>query len=73
MVSPTIYEAVDALSVEDRMSLLEYLERTVGVDDMTLTDEQLATLDRRDAEMDADPALGVSEDEFFARLEAKWL
>jgi len=33
------------------------LERTVGVDDLTLTDEQPATLDRRDAEMDADPRL----------------
>ena len=73
MVSSALYEAVDALSIEDRVSLLEYLERTIGVDDMTLTDEQLATLDRRDAEMDADPTLGVTEDEFFARLEAKWL
>lgn len=73
MVSTALRETVDALSVEDQVSLLEYLERVVGAGEVNLTDEQLATLDRRNAEMDADPTLGVSEDEFFARLETKWL
>jgi len=53
--------------------MLEYLERTVGVNDETLTDEQHATIDRRAAEMDAAPTLDVLEGEFFAHLEAKWL
>ena len=73
MVTAAFLETVDALSVEDQVSLLEYLERVVGASDADLTDEQLATLDRRDAEMDADPSLGVSRDEFIARLKAKWL
>ena len=73
MFSEALRETVDALSPDEQASLLEYLERVVGVDDMKLTDEQLATIDRRDAEMDADQSLGVSRDEFMARLRAKWL
>ena len=73
MVTMELREAVDALSVEDQLSLLEYLERIVSVGDEPLTDEQLATVCRRDAEMDADPTLGISEEEFFSRLESKWL
>ena len=73
MVTAALRETVDALSVEDQVSLMEYLERTVGIDDAELTDEHLATLDRRAAEMDTDPTLGMSKDEFIARLKAKWL
>jgi putative addiction module component (TIGR02574 family) len=73
MVTTALRETVDALSAEDRVSLLEYLERTTDFGDTTLTEEQLALLDRRDAEMDANPELGVSEDEFIAKLKAKWL
>ena len=73
MVTAALRETVDALSVEDQVSLMEYLERIVGVDDAELTDEQLATLDRRDTEMDANPTLGVSKEEFIARLQARWL
>ena len=73
MVTTALREAVDALSFEDRVSLLEYLERTTDFSDTELTEEELATLDRRNAEMDADPSFGVSEEEFFARLKDKWL
>jgi len=73
MVTAALRETVDALSAEERVSLLEYLERTTDVDTMTLTEEQLAVLERRDAEMDADPSLGVFEDEFIERLTSKWL
>ena len=73
MVTAALRETVDALSAEERFSSLEYLERTTDFGDTTLTDEQLALLDQRDAAMDADPELGVSEDVFFARLKAKWL
>jgi len=73
MVTAALRETVDALSAEEQASLLEHLERVVGAVDADLTDEQLATVDRRNQEMDADPTLSVSEDEFFARLRAKWL
>lgn len=53
------------------MSLVEYIERTTDLGDDTLTDEELATLDRRDAEMDANPSIGLSRDELFRRLRAR--
>ena len=72
MVTLPLQETIDGLSVEDRVGLLEYLERTTDFGDATLTDEQLATIARRDAEMDADPSIGLSEQEFMARLRTKW-
>jgi len=71
MVTAALRETVDALSVEDQVSLLEYLERVVGASDADLTDEQLAVLDRRDAEMDADPSIGIPEDVFFRQIRAR--
>jgi putative addiction module component (TIGR02574 family) len=41
------------------------------VDD-PLTDEQRATIDRRAAELEEDPSIGIPEAEFMARLRAKW-
>ncbi|MDR0783588.1 MAG: hypothetical protein LBE83_07520 [Propionibacteriaceae bacterium] len=72
MVSQTLQRTVDALSVEDRVGLLEYLERTTAFTDTVLTEDQLAMIARRDAEMDADPLLGVSEEEFMSTLRARW-
>jgi len=73
MVSTALRETVDALSADERVSLLEYLERTTDFSDVTLTDEQVALLDARAAEMDSDPSLGVSGEQFMMRLKAKWL
>jgi len=72
MVSAALRETVDALSGEDRVSLLEYLERTTDRGGDDLTAEQLATVARRDAEMDSDPSIGLTADEFMASLRAKW-
>ena len=72
MVNVTLQRTVDALSMEDRASLLEYLERTSNFSDTTLTEEQLAIIAGRDAEMEANPSIGISEDEFMSKLRAKW-
>ena len=37
-----------------------------------LTHEQLATMFRRDAELDADPSLWITQDELMADLRANW-
>jgi len=71
MVTAALRETVDALSVEERISLLEYIERTTDLGDDSLTDEELVTLDRRDAELEADPSIGLSSDELFRRLRAR--
>lgn len=50
MVSPTLKATVDQLSDTERRDLLHYLEQTVD-DDFALTDEQVAELERRAAEL----------------------
>jgi len=72
MVNLTLQRTIDSLSMEDRASLLEYLERTSNFNDTTLTEAQLAVIASRDAEMDANPSIGVSEDEFMSKLRNKW-
>jgi putative addiction module component (TIGR02574 family) len=54
--------------MEERISLLEYLEQVISLEDSPLSEEQRAMLDRRDAEMDADPSIGLTKEEFFERL-----
>ncbi|USQ81695.1 addiction module protein [Ornithinimicrobium faecis] len=50
MVRPALKATVDQLSETERRDLLHYLEQ--GVDDgFTLTQEQVAELERRDAEL----------------------
>ena len=71
MVTTELREVVDALSVEERFSLLEYIERTTDVGDIALTEEELAILDRRDAEMDAVPSIGIPADELFRRIRSR--
>jgi len=73
MVSTALRETVDALSVDERVSLLEYLERTTDFPDEMLTDEQIAMLDRRAAEMKADPSRGIPSEQLIKRLKDKWL
>ncbi|MCL1906554.1 MAG: hypothetical protein FWG08_01335 [Propionibacteriaceae bacterium] len=54
--------------MEESISLLEYLEQVISLEDSPLSEEQLAMLDRRDAEMDADPSIGMTKEEFFELL-----
>ena len=59
-----------ALSPEDRLELMHRLWESLRKDEYAfpLTDEQRAELDRRSAEMDADPQLGSPWEDVKARL-----
>jgi len=65
------------LSVADRLQLVGDIwdsiaeEANVSPDVLPLSDEQKAELDRRIAELDADPSVGVPIDEVIERVEAK--
>ncbi|MBC7791459.1 MAG: addiction module protein [Anaerolineae bacterium] len=65
------------LGVADRLQLVGDIwdsiaeEANVSPDVLPLTDEQKAELDRRVAEYDADPSIGVPMDEVLDRIEAK--
>ena len=50
MVTAALRETVDQLSEAERRDLVHYLKQTLD-DDLALTDEQVAELERRDAEL----------------------
>ena len=66
-----------SLSVADRLELIGEIwdsiaeEASDTPDVLPLTEDQKAELDRRMAEFDADPSIGVPIDEVFDRIEAK--
>lgn len=66
MVTPTLKETVDQLSEAERRDLLHYLEQTVE-DDLTLTDVQVAELERRDEELASGTAEPLSIDQLLKR------
>ncbi|TAK70376.1 MAG: hypothetical protein EPO13_05440 [Actinomycetota bacterium] len=70
MVTPTLKATVDQLSDAERRDLLHYLEQTV-TDDFTLTDEQVAEPERRDAELASGVVEALTVDELMQRVRAR--
>lgn len=70
MVTSDLKAAGDGLSEAERRDLLHYLEQTVE-DDYELTDEQIAELKRRDAEIRAGVVEPLSVDQFMHRVRAR--
>lgn len=68
MVNPALQSAIEAMSLDERLELVEYIEGTVPVD---VTEQQMATVRSRAAELEADPSIGVSWGELKARLAAR--
>jgi len=60
---------IDRLAAAERLELAELLWESVEAS-AQLTDEQKAELARRDAEMDADPSIGLTWTEIRASVEA---
>lgn len=70
MVTSDLKAAVDGLSEAERRDLLHYLEQTVE-DDYELTDEQIAELERRDAEIRSGVVKPLTVDQFMHRVRAR--
>ena len=76
-MSSNLTEEAKKLSIAERINLVEEIwdsiaeEANVSPDVLPLSDEQKAELDRRIAELDADPSVGVPIDEVIERVEAK--
>ena len=63
-------ESFRALPVVERIQLVEDLWDTLALDDtdVSISDLQLAEIERRRAEMEADPSIGISWKESKAKL-----
>ena len=71
MVTQALQESLSALSVAERADVIDFLQRSL-VPDALLTESQETMVRQRDAQMDADPSLGLTWDELDARLQSKW-
>ncbi|MDR1188004.1 MAG: addiction module protein [Bifidobacteriaceae bacterium] len=72
MVSVTLQEHLGALTMAERVDVIDLLERSLISSESDLTEEEKSIVRQRDAEMDADPSLGLSWEELDARLQDKW-
>jgi putative addiction module component (TIGR02574 family) len=71
MVNPALQSAIEAMSLDERLELVEYIESTVELEPIEVTDEQKAMIRSRTAELQADPSIGLTWDELRARLAAR--
>ncbi len=68
MVNPALQSAIEAMSLDERLELVEYIESTIEFEPIELTPEQKAMIRSRAAELQADPSIGLTSDEMNARL-----
>jgi putative addiction module component (TIGR02574 family) len=71
MVNPALQAAIQALSLDERLELVEYIESTVESEPIGVTDEQKVMIRSRAAELQADPSIGLTWDELKTRLAAR--
>ena len=72
MVNPALQSAIEAMSLGERLELVEYIESTVESEPVAVTDEQKAMIRSRSAELQADPSIGLTWDELDARMGSRW-
>ena len=72
MVNPALQSAIEAMSLGERLELVEYIESTVESEPVELTDEQKAMIRTRSAELQAEPAIGLTWDELDTRMGSRW-
>lgn len=72
MVNPALQSAIEAMSLDERLELVEYIESTVESAPIEVTEEQKAMIRSRAAELDADPSIGLTWGELDARMGARW-
>ena len=72
MVNPALQSAIEAMSLDERLELVEYIESTVDVAAIDVTEDQKAMIRARAAELRADPSIGLTWDELDARTGSRW-
>ena len=71
MVHPALQSAIEAMSLDERLELVEYIESTVDQSQIEVTEEQKVMVRSRAEELQADPSIGLSWNELKARLAAR--
>jgi putative addiction module component (TIGR02574 family) len=72
VVDPALQSVIEAMSLDERLELVEYIESTVESAPIELTEDQKVLIRSRAAELQADPSIGLTWDELDARMGARW-
>ena len=72
MVNPGLQSAIEAMSLDERLELVEYIERSVESAQFALSEEEKSTIRSRAEELQASPAVGLTWDELDARMGSRW-
>lgn len=73
MVNPALQSAIEAMSLDERLELVEYMESTVDHSLIEVSDAQKAMIRTRTIELQTDPSIGRSWDELDARIGSRWV
>ena len=68
MISATLQRIVAGLTREERLELRDFIDITLSDETPLITDEEKSTIQRRAAEMEADPTLGLPWSQVYAEL-----
>lgn len=71
VVNPALQSAIEAMSLDERLELVEYIESTVDQSQIEVTEQQKTLIRSRAAEFRADPSIGLTWDELKARVAAR--
>lgn len=71
MVNPTLQSAIEAMSLDERLELVEFIENTVESEPIELTEAEKSLIRSRAAELQSDPSIGLTWDELKARVAAR--
>lgn len=72
VVNPVSQSAIEAMSLDERLELVEYLEITVEQSLIEVTDKQESLVRSRASDLQADPSIGLTRDELEAQLGRRW-
>lgn len=64
--------AIEAMSVDERLDLVEYIEGTVDQSRIEVTEEQKVMIRARAAELQADASIGLTWNELDAQIGPRW-
>jgi putative addiction module component (TIGR02574 family) len=71
MVNPALQSAIEAMSLDERLELVEYIESTVESEPIEISEGQKETIRSRAADLREDPSIGLTWGELKARLAAR--
>ncbi len=71
-MNSALQSAIEAMSLDERLELVEYVESTVDSAPIGVTEEQKAMIRSRAAELQGDPSIGLTWDELDARMGSRW-